>query len=86
MSFKEKKNKEKDKRDIENAFYDVIKDIMDNFEKYTPEDQQAVQDKLTSLEAFNTEICGKYDLDQKVKKNLEKLRDAFNRFFGGGVS
>ena len=77
-----KKSKTKEQEKLEDACYDLIEDMLDNYSKYSDEDKQALKNKLDELKLFNETILDKYDTDQKIKEHISKFVDAFNRFFG----
>ena len=54
-----------EKKELVKKFKVVIDDIMDNFEKYTDEEQAAVREIFEKVAALNT-VLDKYDVEKKV--------------------
>ena len=57
-----------EKKELVKKFKVVIDDIMDNFEKYTDEEQAAVREIFEKVAALNT-VLDKYDVEKKFDWN-----------------
>ena len=57
----------------------LVEDILDNYEKYSPEDKLRVKNLIEQMTKLNG-VLDKYD--KKKKSFWDKLTEAFNNFFG----
>ncbi|HBO48296.1 MAG TPA: hypothetical protein DD614_00430 [Clostridiales bacterium] len=67
------------KSDLTKSFNKVIDDIMDNYDKYTTQEQTEIEQFFHSAETLNSKL-EHYD---KKPSLWEKFKKALSNFFGG---
>lgn len=67
------------KSDLIKSFNKVIDDIMDNYDKYTQQEQSDIEQLFRSVETLNSKL----DHYDKKPSLWEKFTKALSNFFGG---
>ena len=67
------------KRDLERKFDGVLDDLLSNYERYSENGQQEIRTILQNLIDLEERLNGN---TSKIQKKIEKVKKAFNDFFG----
>jgi len=68
----------KDKKNVVIGYNSIVKDLLDNYDKYTNTEKQAVKNVLIDMYNLNRTL-DKYDIKTSTWKN--KVKEAFDKFF-----
>ena len=69
-----------EKKELIKSFKIVIKDLLDNYEKYTDEEKAQIKDLFGRMSELNA-ILDKYDIETKI--DWQEYCNALARYFGG---
>ena len=67
-----------EKKELMKKFDVVIKDLMDNYDKYTDEEKAQIKEIFQKVAELNT-LLDKYDIDTKFE--WQEYIDAYGQFF-----
>ena len=70
---------EKEKKVLIKNFQAVIKDLLDNYEKYTEKEKAQIKELFQKVSELNT-ILDKYDIETEC--NWQEYCDYVSRYFG----
>jgi len=72
-------NLKKEKKELLKKMNDLVKDLMDNYEKYSEPEREAVESQMKGMVSLNS-LLEKYD--PRKPKWYEEIINAFTNFFG----
>lgn len=70
------------RKDLISASYDLIEDIFDLYDKYSPDDKKRIENLMTQMHDLNISLKSYEKEESKKPKWLLKWEKAFNDYFG----